>query len=107
MRDDHAAFRAAGARIVVVTSHDLAKMQAYWAEHKLPFLGVPDPEGLLAKQYGQQWKLLKLGQMPAQFVVDCQGKIVFAHYGSGMSDIPENQEMLRLIKTLPPCVTSR
>lgn len=103
MRDDHDTFQKAGASIVVVTSHELPKMKAYWEEHKLPYLGLPDPSGELAKQYGQQWKLFKLGQMPAQFVVDCQGKIVFAHYGSGMSDIPKNQEMLHLIKALPPC----
>ena len=41
--------------------------------------------------------------MPAQFVIDCQGKIAFAHYGSGMSDIPKNARMLEVIRGLSGC----
>jgi len=103
MRDDYPSFEDAGAQIVVIATHDRDKMKAYWTEHKLPYLGVPDPQEQLTRRYGQQWKLLKLGQMPAQFVVDCGGTIVYAHYGSSMSDIPTNKEMLRLIRALPPC----
>ena len=103
MRDDHAAFQAVGAKIVVITAHELDKVKAYWAENKIPFLGVADPEGVVSKPYGQQWKLVKMGQMPAQFVLDCQGQIAFAHYGSSMKDIPENAAMLTLLKALPRC----
>jgi peroxiredoxin Q/BCP len=103
MRDDHEAFKKLGARIVVVTRHDPARMRAYWAEHKLPFIGVPDPDGAITERYGQQWKLFKLGRMPAQFVIDCQNKIAFSHYGSSMSDIPKNARMLEVIRGLSNC----
>jgi peroxiredoxin Q/BCP len=32
--------------------------------------GVPDADGKLANLFGQEWKLLKLGRMPALFVID-------------------------------------
>lgn len=100
MRDDHARFEALGARVVVVTRHDKEEMVAHWKKEKLPYAGVSDPDGHLTDAYGQQWRLFKLGRMPAQFVVDCQGKIAFAHYASGMSDIPKNEAMLELMKGL-------
>ena len=57
----------------------------------------------MSKPYGQQWKLIKMGQMPAQFVLDCQGMLVFAHYGSSMKDIPANSAMLTLLKSMASC----
>jgi peroxiredoxin Q/BCP len=100
MRDDYPKFRALGATIVVVTRHNQKEMQEYWQKEKLPFVGVPDPAGAVTDVYGQQWKLFKLGRMPAQFVVDCQGKIAFVHYASGMSDIPTDETMLKLMQGL-------
>jgi len=107
MRDDYKAFREAGAQIVVVTRHDAEKMRTYWRKNKLKFLGVPDPKGTLTKRYGQQWQLFKLGRMPAQFVINCNGKIAFTHYSSSMSDIPKNAKMLKLLRGLPRCAAPR
>ena len=75
-------------------------MSEYWRKEKLPYLGVPDPDGAFTSTYGQQWKLFKLGRMPSQFVVDCAGTITFVHYASGMSDIPTNKKMLELMRGL-------
>jgi peroxiredoxin Q/BCP len=38
--------------------------------------------------------------MPAQVVIDKEGKARFVHYGDSMSDIPENQELLDLLAGL-------
>lgn len=103
MRDDHEAFKALGAKILVVTRHDADKTREYWSKEKLPFLGIADPEGSVTKRFGQQWKLLSLGRMPAQLVVDCQGKLALAHYGKSMSDILPNEQILSVIKQLAPC----
>jgi hypothetical protein len=43
---------------------------------------------------------LKGGRMPAQFVIDAKGRIHYRHYGSSMSDIPSNDEMLQLLDQL-------
>jgi hypothetical protein len=38
--------------------------------------------------------------MPAQALIDRQGKVRFIHYGDSMSDIPKNAEILELIDQL-------
>ncbi len=38
--------------------------------------------------------------MPALFVVDRNGGLAFAHYGTDMSDIPENGDMLKVLDAL-------
>ncbi len=63
-------------------------------------IGVPDADGKLANLYGQEWKIVKLGRMPALFVIDRQGALAFAQYGKIMSDIPENNEMLKVLDAL-------
>jgi len=40
--------------------------------------------------------------MPALFVIDKKGSVRFAQYGAGMSDIPLNQDILRLPEKLKP-----
>lgn len=89
-----------GAEIVVVGPDDRQAFTTYWQKEKLPFIGLPDPKHQVLNLYGQEVKLLKLGRLPAQVVIDKQGKIRFAHYGEGMSDIPSNKELLALLDQL-------
>jgi len=44
--------------------------------------------------------LFKLGRMPLNSVVDIQGRIRFIHFGSNMSDIPDNETFLDVIDRL-------
>ena len=76
---------------------NLAAFQKFWADKNLPFIGLPDPEHVVADLYRQEVKLLKLGRMPAVMLVDKDGKVRFQHYGGSMSDIPENTMLLRLL----------
>ncbi len=71
-----------------------------WQDEKFPFVGLPDPEIRVLDLYGQDVKLLKLGRMPAQVVVDKDGLVRYAHYGSSMSDIPDTAELLALLDSL-------
>ena len=48
----------------------------------------------------QQWRFFKLGRMPAILVIDKQQKIRYAHYGDSMSDIPRNEEVLRILEEI-------
>jgi len=100
MRHDFEKFQERKVPIAVIVPHDSQRVKTFWEEESLPFIGIPDPEGILGKLYGQEWNLLKLGRMPALFIVDQQGKIRFAHYGKDMADIPENIEMLNIIDSL-------
>ena len=100
MKKDFKEFTSRNATLVVVAPHDAEQVAAYWKKEALPMIGVPDAEGRLADLYGQEWKLLKLGRMPALFVVDRMGALVFARYGQSMADIPSNAEVLKLLDGL-------
>ncbi len=63
----------------------------------MPFVGLSDVGNKTSKSYYQEFNLAKFGWVPAMFVVDIQGKIRYIHYGSSMSDIPKNQEILRVL----------
>ena len=67
-------------------------------DEDFPFIGLPDPEHIVQKLYGQEVKPLKLGRMPAQVLVDKHGIVRYAHYGNSMADIPSNKEIMNLIK---------
>ena len=90
MKQDYNKFIAKNASVVVVTPHDAEKTSKYFLKNNLPFYGIPDPDHKVANLYKQQWKLTKLGLMPALFVIDRAGKIVFSYYSKSMKDIPAN-----------------
>jgi peroxiredoxin Q/BCP len=97
MKRDFKEFTSRSATIVVIAPHDMEKVAEYWKKEELPMIGIPDEDGKLAKLYGQEWNMLKLGRMPALFVIDRKGALAFAQYGKSMSDIPKNSEMLKVL----------
>ena len=100
LRQDYEKFQEAGAEILVIGPDSQDAFQSYWDEHQLAFLGLPDPEHSVLKLYGQEIKLFKFGRMPAMVIVDREGSARFVHYGHSMQDIPDNQEVLEIIKDL-------
>lgn len=100
MKNNFDEFVSRAVTIVVVAPHPLLKVAEYWQKEALPMIGIPDEDGRLATLYGQEWKLLKLGRMPALFVVDRRGRLVFSHYGKSMSDIPANRDVLKMIDSM-------
>ena len=100
LRQDFAAFTAQDAEILVVGPEPADKFAAYWSEHDLPFNGLPDPQYLVLKRYGQEVNLFKMGRMPAQVVIDKAGTARFVHYGKSMRDIPENAKLLAVLQQL-------
>ena len=90
MKQDYNKFVAKNASVVVVTPHDAEKTLKYFSKNNFPFYGIPDPDHKIANLYKQQWKLTKLGLMPALFVINMAGKIVFSYYSKSMKDILAN-----------------
>ena len=97
LRQDHAEFVQRQTEVIVVGPENAQAFQAYWQQHALPFIGLPDPNASVLKLYGQEVNLFKLGRMPAQVIVDKSGVARFVHYGHTMADIPENAELLSLL----------
>ena len=107
LRQGYHQYQARQAEIIAVGPEDAATFAAYWREHEMPFVGLPDPEFSVLKLYGQEVKLFKLGRMPAQVLVDKRGVARYVHYGHSMSDIPENAELLALLDELNAKETER
>jgi peroxiredoxin len=100
LRQDYQEFVSRNTEIIAIGPETAKAFADWWHEHKMPFIGIADPEHTIANMYGQQVKLTKLGRMPASLVIDRDGAIRFKHFGESMSDIPLSQEMLTLIDDL-------
>ena len=104
LRQDHAQFVARGAAVIAIGPEDPASFARWWQEHDMPFVGAGDPDHRIADLYGQEVNPVKLGRMPAQFVIDRDGHIRYQHHSNAMWDIPADEEILALLDqlNLPP-----
>jgi len=100
LRQDYPKFVDLNTEILVVGPEDAKTFAAWWREHQMPFIGIPDPRHELGKLYSQQFKLFKGGRLPALAVIDQAGKIRFMHYSDLPSDIPQNEEILTWLDKL-------
>ena len=100
LRQDYQEFTKRGAEIIAVGPEGAKAFSDYWVKEKMPFIGIPDPKHNVANLYGQKIDMLKLGRMPAMFIIDKQGRIRYRHYGDSMSDIPADNEILSLLDDL-------
>ena len=100
LRQDYAEFAKREAVILVIGPENPKAFRKYWAKEALPFIGLPDPKHRVARLYGQQVRWLKLGRMPALFVISKQGWLHYRHYGGSMSDIPSNDKILLVLDDL-------
>lgn len=98
LRQDFQLFARLDTEIVVIGPEEADSFRKYWTKEDLPFIGLPDPEHGVLTLYGQEVKLLKLGRMPAQMLIDKSGILRYVHYGHSMSDIPSNEEIINLIE---------
>ena len=100
LRHDYDNFTAQDTEILVIGPENSAAFLEYWQKHDLPFVGLPDPKHTVLKLYGQEVNLFKFGRIPAQITIDKKGIARFVHYGHDMTDIPANEEILDLLKTM-------
>jgi peroxiredoxin len=98
LRQDYHEFVKLDTEIIAVGPENAEAFREYWERENLPFIGLPDPEHVVLKLYGQQIKLFKLGRMPAQLLINKSGNVRFVHYGHSMSDIPSTEEIIKLIQ---------
>ncbi len=100
LRQDYDEFVRQDTQVVVVGPEGAEAFSMYWKQNKLPFIGLPDPTHTVLKRYGQEVSLFKFGRQPAQVTIDRNGQVRFVHYGHDPSDIPSNEEILTLLKTM-------
>ena len=100
LRQEYQEFVARDAEVVVVGPDSESAFRDFWQREDIPFVGLADPTHTVARRYGQEVKLLKLGRMPAMMVIDKAGRVRYRHYGGSMSDIPPNPEILAVLDAL-------
>lgn len=100
LRQDYAKFRALNAEIIVLGPDGPNAFKRNWQAEQFPFTGLADIRSRVSDLYYQEFNLLKLGRMPALFVIDLEGKIRYAHYADDMTDIPSSEEVLAVLANL-------
>ena len=97
LRQDYQKFVDRDTEIIAIGPETPEDFADWWHKHQMPFIGIGDPKHDIARRFGQQVKLLKLGRMPAQFVIDREGKMRNLHYGESMQDIIADDDVLALL----------
>ena len=100
LRQDYGKFLEMDAEVVAIGPDGPNAFKRFWQENDIPFIGLADVKSRVADKYYQEVNLLRLGRMPAIFVIDKNGVIQYAHYASSMSDIPDNDEILEVLTKL-------
>jgi peroxiredoxin len=100
LRQDYKKFVDRNTEVIAVGPESAGAFAEFWHEKKMPFTGIADPKHVIADLYGQEVNPFKLGRMPGLFVIDKEGRIRYGHYGSSMSDIPLNSDVLSLLDEL-------
>ena len=101
LRQDFQKFEALNTKVVVVGPENARSFKNFWAQHVLPFTGLPDALQKVLILFGQEVKIFKFGRMPAQALIDKEGVVRYIHYGDSISDIPDTDEMLEILRALP------
>ncbi len=100
LRQDHQKFIDRQTQVIAVGPEDQKSFATWWHTHKMPFIGIPDPDHVLAKLYSQKVKWIRGGRLPALMVIDKQGDVRLEHYADAPSDIPTDDEVLSLLDEL-------
>jgi peroxiredoxin Q/BCP len=97
LRLDHEKFVERDTVVIAVGPDTQDAFKKYWEVQEMPFIGLADPDHKVAQQYDQEVNFLKFGRIPAQMVIDKNGILRYVHYSKSMSDIPKNDEILKII----------
>jgi peroxiredoxin Q/BCP len=100
LRHDYRRFREVEAEIIVIGPEYSEAFREFWTTQDIHFIGIADPDQIVLKLYGQEVTALKLGRMPAQFIIDKKGIVRYAHYSQSMSDIPNSDELIAFLQSI-------
>jgi peroxiredoxin len=97
LRQDYPKFVERETAVIAVGPDSEQDFKKFWEQNRIPFIGLADPEHIAAKLYDQEVTLLKFGRVPAQMIIDKNGVVRYVHYARSMADIPENEDILKLL----------
>src|SRR4029453_16863121 len=95
--------RAAGLDVLMVVSQDLPRLRRALGARRPSFPVLADERRGVARDYGvyRAFSLDGIGvTCPAAFLVDRSGSIRFVYVGQGNDDLPESENLVRLLARL-------
>ena len=100
LRDASEDYARSDTLVLIVAPESAEAFQKMWKAENVTFIGLPDPSYYVLKTYSKQAYLFKLGRVPTQILIDKQGFVRYAHFGHAPTDIPSNEEILGMIRSL-------
>lgn len=100
LRRDNDEFNKRNTVVIAVGPDTQKAFKHFWKKNDMPFIGLADPDHKVARLYDQEVNLRKFGRIPAQMIIDKEGKFTFVHYSRSMSDIPKNTDILQKLDKL-------
>lgn len=96
MRDSHEAFTERGAVVLAIAPSGPGNNVGKYVDGKggFPFSIMSDPKHKIFDDYDVAKKLMSLGQRPALFVIDRDGRVTYNQVGTQQTDIPPIEETL-------------
>jgi peroxiredoxin len=70
LRQDYPQFVQRETAVIAVGPDSQQDFIKFWDHNQIPFIGLADPEHVVAKLYDQEVTLLKFGRVPAQMIID-------------------------------------
>ena len=93
-------FENIGVEIIALGPDGPRAFKKFWDEENIPYIGCADIGSKVADSFQQEVNIFKFGRMPAEFIVSIDGIILYSHFGTSMSDIPDPTFLLKKIKEL-------
>jgi peroxiredoxin len=100
LRDDIGKFNEAGARVVAVAPEGADGVTRFVASNPYPFPLLADTDHAVFDAYDVVSTMMSLGQRPALFVIGGDGTVRFDSVGTQQWQIPTNDNVLDVVKSL-------
>jgi peroxiredoxin Q/BCP len=97
---DYQKFVETNTEVLIIGPESAEEFAKWWQEHKMPFIGIPDPNHSIAKLYNQDIRPFYGGRLPAMVVIDKVFKIRTSFFSGSPSDIPSDAEVLNFLDNL-------
>ena len=94
------AFADAGVQVIVLTHDSPQKAKAYFEAHQIPFSCLIDSGHSIYDMYQVESRPESLGQRPAEFLVDRESVVRYAHIGWQQWEIPGAREVLEICSSI-------
>lgn len=100
IRDAYVKFKSYNTEIYAILPDNLENAKNFESTFAETYPIYYDDKKEVNKLLKQEVKPLKMGRMPALLIIDKQGIIKYAYYSDSMDDIPENEELFKILEKL-------